>query len=475
LNTEQKPNRQGQQRREAMGKDPIWKLMLSFSVPSIISMTVASSYNLVDAIFVGRLGFTALAAMSVTYPLTLSLVAIASGTGVGVTSLISRSLGAGDHEKAARTAGVAITLCFLLSGLIALLCLPVLDILLRTLGAGEAVLPLARSYMSILLIFNIFSYTSMILSSIIRADGNPVFSSTVSISSAVINIILDPVFIFGFGPVPAMGIQGAAIATVIAQTISTFVFIFFILSGRTAFTFHLNYFLPQWSIISGIYRVGVASIVRSGSQFVVMGIINTTAASFGIIPLAIIGVLVRSGRFIQMPVLGLWQGILPVLGFNFGARQKTRVAEVVFKTALSGSAWTIICWLAIMLFPSQVMSAFSGEIEFLNEGAQAIRLYSMAYFSLGLRSAPGFFFQGIGQGLPATVLTAVQNVGFLLPLAIILPRFFGLTGLWLAFPIADALALLFGQIWMNIELRRQGISFFWWKTREIALKGGKAP
>jgi Na+-driven multidrug efflux pump len=213
--------------------------------------------------------------------------------------------------------------------------------------------------------------------------------------------------------------------------------------------------------------VGVASIVRSGSQFVVMGVINTTAASFGIIPLAIIGVLVRSGRFIQMPVLGLWQGILPVLGYNFGEQKKNRVAEVIFKSVLSGSAWTLICWFAIMLFPTQVMSVFSGETEFLNEGAQAIRIYSLAYFSLGLRAAPGFFFQGIGQGLPATVLTAMQNIGFLLPLAIILPRFFGLTGLWLAFPIADALALLFGQLWMNIELRRQGISFLWWKTRAI--------
>ncbi len=456
---------QGQSRREAMGKDPIWKLLLSFSVPSIISMTVASSYNLVDAMFVGRLGPTALAAMSVTFPLALSFVAIASGTCVGVTSLISRSLGAGDHQKADRTAGVAISLGFILSVLIALLCLPFLDTLLRVLGAGDTVLPLARSYMSILIIFNIFSYASMILFNIIRADGNPVFSSTVSISSAILNIILDPVLIFGWGPVPAMGIQGAATATIIAQAVSTLIFIFFIVSGRTAYAFRWRYFWPQWKIITGIYRVGVASIVRSGSQFVVMGVINTTAASFGLVPLAIIGVLVRSGRFIQMPVLGLWQGILPVLGYNFGAKKKDRVAEVVFKSVLSGSTWTSICWLAIMLFPAQVMSAFSGESQFLNEGAQAIRLYSLAYFTLGLRSAPGFFFQGTGKGLPATVLTAVQNMGLLLPLAIILPRFFGLMGLWLAFPIADALALLIGQLWMNIEMRRQGISFFWYKLR----------
>ena len=468
MNTRPRANTKGQQRRESMGQDPIWRLVLRFSLPAIISMTVASSYNLVDAIFVGRLGPTALAAMSVTYPLVLSFVAIASGTAVGVTSFIARSLGAGDHENADRTASVAITLSFLLSALVAAVCLPILDGIMRTLGANDAVLPLARSYMSILIVFNIFSYLSMMLANVICADGNPVFSSSVSISTALINIALDPVFIFGFGPVPSMGIQGAAIATVIAQAAGTALYALYMLSGRTAYKFRLSYFFPQLKIITGIYRVGTASIVRSGAQFVVMGVINNTAASFGVIPLAVMGVLVRAGRFIQMPVLGLGQGILPVIGYNFGAQKKTRVAEVMFKMALSGSAWTFLCWLAIMPFPSQVMSAFSGNKEFLSEGAQAVRLYSLAYFTLGLRMVPGFFFQGIGKGLPAIVLTAAQNIVFLLIPILVLPLALGLTGLWMAFPVSDVLALLFGQVWMNIELRRQGINFFWWKTRALA-------
>ena len=446
-----------------MGKDPVWRLMARFSLPAIISMTVASSYNLVDAIFVGRLGPTALAAMSVTFPLVLSFVAIASGTAVGVTSLISRSLGAGDEESANRTAGTAVTLGFLLSALILAVCLPILDGILGTLGARGEVLPLARSYMFLLVIFNIFSYLSMMLGSIIRADGNPVFSSSVSIGTAILNIALDPVFIFGFGPVTGMGIQGAAVATVIAQAAGTAVFAFHVITGKTGYTFRPVYFLPLWRIISGIYRVGTASIVRSGAQFVVMGVINNTAASFGVIPLAIIGVLVRAGRFVQMPVLGLGQGIMPVIGYNHGAGKKERVGEVVFKMALVGSVWTLVCWLAVMLLPAQVMSVFSGESEFLNEGATAIRFYMLAFLTLGLRMVPGFFFQGIGKGLPAIVLTAAQNIVFLLLPILILPRYFGLTGLWMAFPVSDVLALFFGQVWMNIELRRQSINFFWWK------------
>jgi putative MATE family efflux protein len=464
-----KPDNKGQQRREAMGRDPIWSLIARFSIPSIISMTVASSYQLVDAIFVGRLGAEALAAMSVTYPLMMSLVAIASGTGAGVTSLISRSLGAGDQEKANRTAAVAISLCLILSGIIFLTCLPSLDFLLRTLGARDAVLPLARSYAEIQVMLNIFSYLSMIFSFIIRADGNPVFSSSVGIGSALLNVVLDPVFIFGFAFIPAMGIRGAAIATVISQVLSTLVFLGFIISGRTAYRFRIVDFIPDLRIIGGIYRVGVASIVRSGAQFVVMGVINNTAAAFGVIPLAIMGVLTRAGRFIQMPLLGLGQGTLPVIGFNFGAKKFDRVSELVIKSIVTGSAWSILCWIAVMVFPTQIMSAFSGESQFMTEGTAAIRLYSLAYFTLGLRMVPGNVFQAMGKGLPATVLTAAQTVGFLLPAVIFMSGWFGLTGLWLAFPVADILGLILGQVWLNIELRKQGIKFFRRQTQDTVI------
>jgi len=441
-----------------MAQDPVWSLLLRFSLPAIISMTVASSYNIVDAVFIGRLGPTALAALAAAFPLVLSLVAIASGTAVGVTSIIARSLGAGDHPTADRTAGTAITLCFLLSGMIAAVCLPFLDSILGTLGAHGAVLPLARSYMSVLIMFAIFSNLSMILAHLIRADGNPVFSSSVSISAALLNIILDPIFIFGIGPVPPMGIRGAAIATVIAQAAGAVVFLSYIVSGRTSFHFKAAYFFPKLKIIAGIYRVGTASIARSGAQFVVMGVINNTAAAFGVIPLAIVGVLMRIGRFFQMPVLGLGQGILPVIGYNFGAWQKNRVAEIVLKTSIAGTVWSSVCWLAVMLFPVQIMAAFGGSEEFLIEGARAIRFYALVFFTMTLRMVPGLFFQGIGKGMPALILTVAQNVIFLLIPILILPRYFGLSGLWLAFPVSDVLALLFGQLWMNRELRRQGMN-----------------
>jgi len=440
-----------------MGEDPIWRLMGRFSTPAIISMTVSSTYNLVDAAFVGRLGATALAAMAVTYPLVLSFVAVASGTAMGATSLIARSLGARDDESAVRTAGVAVVLGFIVSALIAAICLPMLDTLLHVLGAGGAVLPLARSYISVLIMCNIFAYLSLVLASTVRADGNPLFASAVSISAGLLNVALDPVFIFGIGPVPTLGIQGAAIATVISQAAATGALVFWMIRGKTGFAFRPSHFIPRLSVILGIYRVGAASLVRSGAQFVVMAVINSTAASFGVVPLAIIGVLARAGRFNQMPILGLGQGITPVISYNYGAGKTTRVAEVMRKMAASGSLWTTACWLAIMLFPTQIMSFFSGDSAFLEEGATAIRLFSLLWFALGLQLTPTFFFQGIGKGLPATVLTGAQNLVFLMLPVLILPRVFGITGLWAAFPVGDLLALGAGVVWMGLEFRSQGI------------------
>ncbi len=200
-----------------MGTEPVWPLLFKFSGPAIISMTVASSYNLVDAVFVGRLGAESLAALSVTYPLSLSFLAIAAGTGVGATSLISRYLGKGERVKSHIAASVAITLCIILSIGVISSCLPYMKPLLTALGAKDNVLNLAEEYISVQIKLILFYYLTMVLGHIIRAFGNPLISSTVMIISSIANIILDPIFIFGLGPIPAMGVKGAAVATVIAQ------------------------------------------------------------------------------------------------------------------------------------------------------------------------------------------------------------------------------------------------------------------
>jgi putative MATE family efflux protein len=454
-----KYSRQKQARSESMGKDSIWRLLFRFSGPAIISMTVASTYNVADAIFVGRLGSDALAAMSVTYPLLLSFLALAAGTGIGATSLISRSLGAGEKKKADRAACVAITLCPFLSALIAFVCLPNITPILGMLGAKGTVLSLAEEYVSVLIKFIIFSCLSMVLGNIIRAEGNPVFSSSVMIFSSIINIILDPVFIFGPGPLPAMGIRGAATATVVAQAISTSIYLAYLLSSRAGYKFSLSYFIPHPRIVFEIYRIGVASIVRSGVQFVVMGVVNRTAASHGVITLALVGVLIRVSRFVQMPAIGVGQGLLPLIGYNIGAGKMKRVIELVLKAALSGIIWSGSCWVIIMIFPKSVLTMFNSDPVFLKEGIHAVHLYFICIFILGIQMIPGFFFQGIGKGFPAIILSGARHILFLFPMIMILSPVFGVSGLWISFPIADVMTFVVGYIWIGIEFRKRGISF----------------
>lgn len=446
-------------RVEAMGRDPIWKLLIRFSGPAILSMVVAASYTIVDAIFVGRLGPEALGALTVVFPLMLIYMAISMGTGVGAASLISRSLGGGNHEKANRCACVAITLAILIGVLMGLIYLFNLEDLLRIFGASDSVIPPARRYMSILATFAFLHSSGMIIGNIVRAEGSPIISGTAMVVSAVTNIVLDPILIFGLGPIPRMEVAGAATATVIGQAVGIGIFVIYFLSDRTSYHFRLNNFLPDIQTLSEIYRVGFASIVRMGAMSVVMAIANSIAASFGVIPLAVLGVVFRLARFAFMPTMGLGQGMLPLVGFNFGAKQKDRVGEVVIKAGLTSFLWGLLCWLIFMLFSSPVMSVFNTDPQFLAEGIRTLRIFVLLFFAVQLQIIVNFFFQGIGKGIPSLILASARQVIFLIPSLLILPRFFGLMGLWWAFPLADALSILLTLIWISIEFRRQGIPF----------------
>lgn len=442
-----------------MGQAPIWGLLVRFSGPAIMSMVVTASYTLVDAIFVGRLGPEALGALAVVFPLQLIFMAVSMGTGVGAASLISRRLGAGERQVADRTAGAAITMAVLIGAIVTAIYLPNLEGLLRLFGASDPVLPLAKRYLAILATFAVLHSSSMVIGNIVRAEGNPLLSGAAMIASALTNIALDPVLIFGLGPIPRMGIAGAATATVVGQSVGALIFLVYFVLRRSSYQLRPGYFLPNLKILAEIYRVGVASIVRMGAMAIVMALANTVAASFGVVPLAVLGVIFRSARFAFMPTMGLGQGILPLVGFNFGAKQKDRVGEVMIKAGLAAFTWGLMCWIIFMLFPAQIMSAFNTNPQFLDEGTLALRIFVMLFFAVQLQMVVSFFFQGIGKGIPSLVLASARQIIFLIPGILILPRVFGLTGLWVAFPVADALSILLTLIWARIEFRRQGIRF----------------
>lgn len=449
----------GTGRIEQMGRAPIWRLLIRFAGPTILSMVVAASYNLIDAIFVGRLGTDALGALAIAFPVMLIFMAVGQGTGVGATSFISRRLGAGDHAGANRAAGVAITLSIVIGALMAAIVLPNLEGLLRLFGASGPVLPLAKSYMSILAAFAVVQSGLLVIGNLVRAEGNPGLSGTAMIVSAVSNIILDPILIFGLGPFPAMGVAGAALATVIAHGIGGMILLVYFLTGKSSYHFHPGSFIPDLKIVAAFYRVGFSAIVRMGAQSVMIALANTIAASFGIVPLAVLGVVFRLARFAFQVTMGLGQGILPLIGFNYGAQLKERVGEIIIKAGMVALAWGLLCWLVFMSLPGQVLLAFNANPEFLSEGITALRIFVLLFFGVQIQMIASFFFQGIGKGIPALIIVSARQIIFVIPALLILPRIFGLTGLWVAFPVADGLALLLALAWTGIEFRKQGIRF----------------
>ncbi|MDD5038780.1 MAG: MATE family efflux transporter [Dehalococcoidales bacterium] len=442
-----------------MGQESITKLLLRFSTPAIISSLVSSSYSLIDAIFIGRLGPEALAAVSVAFPLMGLFMAVGMGTAVGAASLIARRLGEKKYEEASRAAGTAIGNFVILGTILQIFCLLNLEPILRLFGATETVLPLAKSYVRVELIFQMINFSLMALAEIIRAEGNPVLASSSMITAGVMNCIWDPILGFGLGPFPEMGMAGFALATTIGRGIGLLIIIIYLISGKSSYRFRPSYFVPRWDIVKEIYRVGISRTIQMGGGMVTHVIANVTAASYGVIPLAVQGVLFRASSFAFMPCMGLGQGILPLVSYNYAAKQKERVGEVVIKAGLLSFAWGSLCWIVVMFFATQVLSLFNTEPQFLDEGSRAFRIFASVFFFVGIQMTLTMFFQGIGRGLPSLIMASARQIIFLIPSVLILPRIFGLNGLWSAHPVADLLSVTVALVWTTVEFRQQEIPF----------------
>ena len=450
------------ERAMRMGKDSVWSLIAKFSTPAIISMTVGSTYNIVDQIFVGHLGEDPLSALIIVFPLMILFMALSVGTAIGSSSLIARRLGAGDHEGADRVTCTTITLTLIIGALITAICLPNLDTILGWIGAKGAMLPLAKEYMYILIIFAFLNTFTLVTGGIVRAQGAPTFPSVVLIILALTNIALDPVFIYALD----MGVAGAAVATVIARGLGMVLFIAYFAMGKTSFSFKLKYFVPDLRTVFEIYRIGLASIVRMSGTSIAMAVSNTLALGFGPNTLNVFGVIMRSFSVVIMPIVGLTQGTLPLIGYNFGAKKLERVGEVVVKSAKVALVWGVICALIAFIIPEQVMSIF-GSVD-VSLGAYGLRIAGIGIIALTLQITLTNFFQGIGKGVASLLLTATPDILLWIPGVFILTWLFADTGLWMVFPVVDTIAITITIAWLVIPYRRLGIGFHLRYPRKLA-------
>jgi putative MATE family efflux protein len=443
-----------------MGHQPVGRLLVSFSLPALVGMVVNATYNIVDTAFVGRLGHEAIAGLTVVWPLQLIMIALSVGVGVGANSLIARRLGAG-HQDQANHAGAQALLLAVVSGLLMMIAvLSFTDPILRLLGARHDVIPFSRTYITTIVWFAPLVFLPMTCNNLIRAEGNPVLSMVIMGTSALINIGLDPLFIFGIGPFPALGVRGAAVATVIARAAAVFLYLGYFASRLSGYRFRLRQFLPAPRIWASIYAVGLPSMAIQLSGSVVSGIANNIVGGFGSLALAAFGVMFRLFSFAFMPCLGITQGVLPLVGFNYGAHKLGRVREVIQKGALSATVITTAFTILFVAIPYVLVGLFNRDPEFIALAGRGMRITSFAFFGVGSAVVFTGFFQGIGKAFPAMFLSLTRQLIFYLPGILILPRLFGLDGFWTAIPLSDGMAVVASLIWTAWMSQKLGIPLF---------------
>lgn len=435
-----------------LGTEGIGKLLFSLSLPSIIGMIVMASYNIVDAVFIGRgVGPLGLAAVAICFPLQLLTGALAVMAGVGGSSIISRSLGAGDYEKAQTAFGTTMFFASAVGLAVAIPAGVFLSSLLELFGATPAILPHARAYLSVILFGIPFQTFAMAGNHVARSEGRARIAMVTMLISAITNVILDPVFIFGFG----WGMRGAAVATVISQLVM-FVWIFgYYYTGKSSLHFSLARLVPKLSILREIVAIGFSEFTRMAAGSLSIILINSTLARLGgDTSVAVYGVINRSMSFFFMPLLGIAQGFQPILGFNYGAGNMQRSRQVIRLSITTATALAIAGFLITRFFPGAIFRLFSTDELLIAEGVKAMGLITFVFFLVGFQIIGSAMFQALGKARPAFILSLSRQVLLLLPLVLLLPRYFGTPGVWMAFPLADGLSFFLTLYLFLREMRR---------------------
>ena len=440
------------QSTNALATKPIGPLLVQMAAPAIIAMGVNSLYNLVDTIFVGRIvGPLGIGGIGIAFPMQIAVLAVSLLVAIGSASTISRSLGGGDEEKAARVLGNALVMILCAAALVALVGLLFLDPLLHALGATEALRPYAREYLTVILPGSPFIAVAILSNHLVRSEGRSRRAMTIMLLGAILNIILDPIFIYVFD----LGVRGAAIATVVSQFASFVYAIQFYLSGGSSIPVSLRHIRFDRTIAREVATIGLASFVRQISQSLFVIITNNALRDVGDeIAIGAFGVINKLLIFTVMPLIGIAQGFQPIAGYNYGAGNMLRVRSAVRIANTAAIAIALFYFVIVMLFPRTVFGIFTTDPVLLDTGSTALRIVSLAIALVGLQLVGAVFFQSVGMAVPAFVLGLLRQAILLIPLVMILPRFLGVLGVWWSFPIADAIAAIVTIVWLRYEMKK---------------------
>ncbi|MDR2980220.1 MAG: MATE family efflux transporter [Bacteroidales bacterium] len=436
----------------SLGTENIGALLRQYAIPAIIAMTASSLYNIADSIFIGHgVGAMAISGLAITFPLMNLASAFGALVGVGGATLLSIRLGQKDYDTANNILGNVVALNTIIGILFTTLTLPFLDSILRFFGASDELLPHAREYMAVILLGNVVTHLYMGLNMLLRSSGNPGKSMFATICAVTINIPLNALFIFGFG----WGIKGSAIATVLSQVI--------VLCWQIKFFSNKNFFIHftkgiyklQKNIVKGIFSIGSASFFMNAAACLIVILLNKGLQRYGgDLAVGAYGIVNRIAFLFVMIVMGFTQGLQPIAGYNFGAKQYDRVSKVLKLTIFWGTLVMCVGFVVVELFPRTVTLIFTTDKDLIDLAANGLRITFLFFPVVGFQMVVSTFFQSIGEAGKAIFMSLSRQIIFLLPLLLILPRSYGLNGIWCSLPISDFIASITAAVLLYLQYQK---------------------
>lgn len=423
-----------------MKRKPVFSLLISMSVPMMLSMLIQSLYNIVDSIYVSRLGTDALTAVSLAYPLQNAIVSVAVGIGVGISTAISIHLGAGDQEKADRSAtlGIALTVfhcvLFVLAGIF--ITRPFLSLFTD----DPAILEDACDYTYIVLCLSFGALLQIAFEKIFQSIGQMKITMYLLIVGCVINIVLDPILIFGLLGFPALGVSGAAIATVIGQICAFLLYIAVYMRKSYAVHIRLKHLKFDRSIIRQIYGVGIPSSIMMLLPSVLISILNSILTALSDVYVAVLGVYFKLQTFIYMPANGIVQGMRPIIGYNYGAGENERVRSTIRYSLGCAAMLMLAGTLLSLLIPEQIFTLFDADAELMSAGVTALRIICIGFLVSSIGVIYSGTFEALGNGRNSLIISLLRQFAVTVPLAFLLSRVWGAAGVWAAFPAGEVIA-----------------------------------
>ncbi|CDZ23229.1 MATE efflux family protein [[Clostridium] cellulosi] len=437
---------------EKLGNRSIVSLLLEFSVPSIIGMIVTALYNVIDRIFIGNsIGALGITAITVAFPIMQLQMAFGGLVGMGATANISIKLGEGDKAGARKIAANAFSLLIIVSLLFTAFMLIFLDPLLRLFGASNEVLPYAREYMGIIVLGTVFQMIGFGLNNMIRAEGKPVTAMLTMLIGTVMNVILAPIFIF----VLNMGMHGAALATVLSQVVSTTWILIHFLTGDNILKIQARNMKLKGDIVKVILSLGISNFVlQAANSFLTIVLNHGLAAYGGDIAISGIGIVNSLSTLMILPAIGINQGAQPIIGFNYGAKKYQRVRKTLLCAVIINTIITTAGFILTRLIPTQLIALFdSTDKELISFGTNALIIFLSCMPIVGFQITGSGYFLAVGKPKQSMILSLSRQILILIPLILILPKFFKLNGILYAGPISDAISAFITGFWLFVDLR----------------------